>query len=75
MVEPDRTATRKDEDELELAVAQGLYDAATAAAFEAELAAAESVVASWGSPFCDGWENFRPDPAWPIPGLPDRGTL
>ena len=39
MVEPDRTATRKDEDELELAVAQGVHDAATAAAFEAELAA------------------------------------
>ena len=48
MIEPDRTATRKDEDELELAVAQGLYDAATAAAFEAELAAAESVVAKLG---------------------------
>jgi hypothetical protein len=75
MIEPDRTATRKDEDELELAVAQGLYDATTAAAFEAELAAAESVLANWGSPFCDGWENFQPDPAWPIPGLPDRGAL
>jgi hypothetical protein len=75
MVEPDRTASRKDEDELELAVTQGLHDAATAAAYEVELAAAESVVASWGSPFCDGWEHFRPDPAWPIPGLPDRGNL
>jgi hypothetical protein len=21
--------------------------------------------------FCDGWESFRPDPAWPIPTLPD----
>jgi hypothetical protein len=56
-------------------VAQGVHDAATAAAFEVELAAAESVVANWGSPFCDGWENFRPDSAWPIPGLPDRGNL
>ena len=18
-------------------------------------------------PFCDGWETFRPDPAWPMP--------
>lgn len=21
-------------------------------------------------PFCDGWERWRPDPAWPIPELP-----
>lgn len=71
VVEPDRTMARKDEDELELAVAQGRFDAATAAAIEADLAEAEAVVADWGSPFCDGWEHFGPDPAWPIPQLPD----
>jgi len=74
-IEPDRTMARKDEDELALAVAQGRYDAATAAAIEAEAAEAEAIVADWGPPFCDGWEHFRPDPAWPIPGLPERGTL
>ncbi len=70
-IEPDRTMARKDEDELALAVTQGRYDAATAAAIEADAAEAETVVADWGPPFCDGWEHFRPHPAWPIPGLPD----
>ena len=70
-VEPDRTIARKDEDELVLAVVQGQYDAATAAAIEAEAAVVEAIVADWGSPFCDGWEHFRPNPDWPIPGLPN----
>ena len=67
VIDPDRTMARKDEDELALAVEQGRFDAATAAAIEQEAADAEAVVAAWGSPFCDGWEHFRPDPAWPIP--------
>lgn len=70
VVQPDRTMVRKDEDELELAVAQGVYDSATAAAIEEDAADVEALVADWGPPFCDGWEGFRPDPAWPIPGLP-----
>lgn len=74
-IEPDRTMARKDEDELALAVAQGLFDAATAAAIEADAAEVEAIVADWDPPFCDGWEHFRPDPAWPIPRLPERRTL
>ncbi|MGH3506645.1 MAG: DUF402 domain-containing protein [Nocardioidaceae bacterium] len=68
-VEPDRTVVRKDEDELALAVAQGVFDGATAAAIEADCADVEAIIANWGPPFCDGWEHFRPDPAWPIPEL------
>lgn len=71
VIEPDRTMSRKDEDELALAVAQGRFDAAAAAVIEADLVEAEGVVAAWASPFCDGWEHFRPDPAWPIPQLPE----
>jgi predicted RNA-binding protein associated with RNAse of E/G family len=74
-VEPDRTVVRKDQDELELAVAQGRYDTATAAAIEADAVEVEAVVVNWDSPFCDGWEHFRPDPAWPIPSLPLQGSL
>jgi predicted RNA-binding protein associated with RNAse of E/G family len=70
VIKPDRNMARKDEDELELAVAQGLYDAAAAAAIEANAAEVERIVAAWDPPFCDGWEHFRPDPAWPIPDLP-----
>jgi predicted RNA-binding protein associated with RNAse of E/G family len=69
VIEPDRTMTRKDEDELALAVTQGVFDATTAAAIEADAAEVEAVVAGWGPPFCDGWERFRPDPGWPIPAL------
>lgn len=70
VIEPDRGMVRKDEDELALAVAQGIFDATAAAAIDADAAAVEALVADWGSPFCDGWERFRPDPAWPIPALP-----
>ena len=62
---------RKDEDELALAVAQGVFAATAAAAIEADAAAVEALVADWGPPFCDYWERFRPDPAWCIPGLPE----
>ncbi len=69
-VEPDRTVERKDEDELVLAVEQGRYTAAEAEAITAVAAEIEEVIAAWGPPFCDGWETFRPDPAWPRPTLP-----
>ncbi len=69
VVSRDRTVRLKDEDELELAVAQGVFTAAQAAAIIADAAAVMSVVDAWGSPFCDGWESFLPDPAWPIPSL------
>lgn len=69
VIAPDRTVVRKDEDELALAVAQGVFTEAMAAAIEEDAAAVEALVADWGSPFGDGWEAFRPDPAWPIPHL------
>lgn len=72
VIEPDRTMALKDEDELALAVTQGVFDAATAAAIEADAATVGALVADWGPPFCDGWERFRPDPGWPIPGLPEK---
>ena len=25
----------------------------------------------WGPPFSDGWQHWRPDPAWSVPSLPD----
>jgi hypothetical protein len=68
-VEPDRSHGRKDEDELVEAVRQGLYDEATAAWVTAVADEVEAVIEAWGAPFCDGWESFVPDPAWPIPDL------
>ena len=69
VVDPDRSVVRKDEDELALAVAQGVFDGSKAAAIEETAAAVEQLVADWGVPFCEGWETFRPDPGWTVPRL------
>lgn len=42
VISPDRTMVRKDEDELALAVAQGVFDATAGAAIEADAAAVEA---------------------------------
>ena len=68
-LELDRTLERKDEDELDAAVAHGRYSPAEADAIREVAAEVEQVVAAWGRPFCDGWDRFVPDPAWPVPGL------
>ncbi len=68
-VEPDRNFERKDEKELLLAVEQGRYSQEEADAITAVADEIEDVVRRWGSPFCDGWESFRPDPAWPVPTI------
>ena len=67
----DRRTAALGEDELVEAVRQGRYTAEQATRFEADADAVEQIVAAWGSPFCDGWETFRPDPGWPVPGLPE----
>lgn len=66
VVAPDRTATLKDQDELALAVSQGVFTPVVAAAIEADAADVLAIVADWGPPFCDGWERFRPDPVWSV---------
>jgi hypothetical protein len=71
VVSAERAVSRKDEDELEIAVASGRFSAAEAARFRDDATAAEDVVRRWGSPFCDGWERWRPEPGWPTPQLPD----
>ena len=53
----------KDEDELEEAGRRGLVDVAEIRC-DAELAVAKP-------PWPTGWEEFRPDPSWPIPELPE----
>jgi hypothetical protein len=62
IVGADRSLRWKDEDELAHAAGLGLVDAVEVRA-EAAL-----VLEEW--PFPTGWEDFRPDPAWPLPELP-----
>ena len=63
IVEPDGRRRWKDEDELEHAAALGLLDA------DEVWAEAERVIAD--PPWPTGWEDWRPDPSWPAPRLPD----
>lgn len=72
VIAPDRSWQWKDEDRLAEWVAGGAHTAAEAAEFRA---AGERVIAErvepWTAPFDEGWETWRPDPAWELPRLPD----
>jgi hypothetical protein len=70
VVRPDRAVSRKDEDELAAAVRGGRFSATEAADIVADADAVEDVVRRWGSPFCEGWQDWEPDPSWPRPQLP-----
>jgi hypothetical protein len=69
-ITPDRTVYRKDEDEFAFAVERGAIAPEQAEQALGACAQVEGIVAAWGSPFCDGWDTFRPDPSWPVPQLP-----
>jgi hypothetical protein len=65
-VEPDGSWKWKDEDELDEAIRLGRFTADQAAAIRAE---GERVLAN--PPWPTGWEDWRPDPDWPVPALLD----
>ena len=65
VVAPEGTWRWKDEDHLALGTRLGVFTPEEAAEIRAE---GEHVIADW--PFPTGWEDWRPDPAWPIPQLP-----
>jgi hypothetical protein len=60
----------KDEDELAWIVEHGRFDADRAAQIRKDGERAVEAVRKIDS--IDRWRNWRPDPAWPIPTLPDR---
>jgi hypothetical protein len=63
-IEPGGRWRWKDEDELEEAVELRYFTPQEARAIRAE---GERVLAQW--PFPTGWEDWCPDPDWPLPGL------
>jgi hypothetical protein len=69
-VTPDRRWEWKDEDEFAEAIAAGRFAPSEAAAIRAEGERVIQIIDRWGPPFCDRWEDFRPDPAWPVPPMP-----
>lgn len=74
LIAPNRQHARKDEDELEIALSAGWYDEQQGESILQAADDLEAVIDAWGPPFCDGWENFKPDPSWPIPKLPEHYT-
>lgn len=61
----------KDEDELEEAVARGIFSAETARAVRAEGERVIQRLEKRLPPFNQGWENWKPDPSWSLPHLPE----
>jgi hypothetical protein len=70
-VDVDRSWHWKDEDHLAEAVELGLFSAEQAEAFRAEGERAIERIEAWSAPFGEGWEDWRPNPAWPLPSLPE----
>ncbi|MEU9789833.1 DUF402 domain-containing protein [Streptomyces sparsogenes] len=69
-VYPDRSWEWKDEDEFAQAQRVGLMAPEQAERVRAAGRAAVGLIESWGAPFREGWEDWRPDPAWTVPELP-----
>ncbi|WP_324787428.1 DUF402 domain-containing protein [Streptomyces sp. H51] len=70
-VRPDRSWRWHDEDEFAQAQRDGLMDAGLARRVREAGASAVEVIRAWGPPFSDGWQNWRPDPSWGVPSLPE----
>jgi Protein of unknown function (DUF402) len=71
-VEPDRTWEWKDEDEMAARIGNPAYfDAEQAAAVRAEGERLIKLAEAGAFPFDGTHVDFRPDPRWPIPALPD----
>jgi hypothetical protein len=67
-VEPDGTSSWKDDGELDEAVRAGAFGADAAATIRRQ--ATRAVASIRGrEPFTEEWTRWRPDGAWPIPGL------
>ena len=70
VIGPDLSWRWKDEDELAEAVSVGLVTQAWAAEVRREGERVFERLERRQAPFCDGWEEWQPDPAWPLPALP-----
>jgi hypothetical protein len=69
-VDPDRSWRYLDEDELEEAHAEGLLTDTEIVEIRVEGERVARMIQAWQAPFSDDWENWKPDPSWPLPVLP-----
>jgi len=70
-VEPDRSWQWRDEDEFAQAQQDGLMGPELAEQVRDAGRSAVEVIRAWGPPFSDGWPDWRPDPSWTVPFLPE----
>jgi hypothetical protein len=61
----------KDEDELDSFVAAGVFDKPLAQRLRAEGLRVAGRAEGNEPPFSEPWPEWRPDPSWPMPELPD----
>lgn len=61
----------KDEDEFEAVCATGVFSQSERTAIRAEGEALARRVEACAWPFDSPWPDWRPDPAWPAPSIPD----
>lgn len=66
---PDRSWSWKDDDEFEQILQRGIFDQGTGARVRAEAMQVIRALEANGSPFDQGWAEWRPDPSWPTPLL------
>lgn len=72
LVSADRSSWHwKDEEEFEEAQRAGIITSERAAAIRAEGERAVERLVSREPPFDREWDDWRPDPSWPVPELPD----
>lgn len=72
VVDPDLRYRWKDEDEYAQARRLGLVTDACHRNIQAAREEAVALIEERRPPFADPWPGWRPDPAWPLPLLPDQ---
>lgn len=70
-VHPDRSWHWLDEDEFAQAQRDGLMGPGLAGRVREAGQSAVDVIRAWGPPFSNGWPDWRPDPSWSVPLLPE----
>jgi predicted RNA-binding protein associated with RNAse of E/G family len=69
IVNPDRTWRWKDEDEFRALGESGFFTDEESASIRAEGEKMIAAIEGNDPPFCEGWESWRADPGWPLPGI------
>ena len=70
-VQPDMSWSWKDEDEFVELTNQGFFTDRQISSIRSEADRAVQAIESGAWPFSDGWEEWRANVNWPVPGIPD----